>query len=319
MTAEKLQQRRGLLRYLDQSRRDLERTAAASTWQRHRERAYALLTSSRTAAAFEVGREPAKVRERYGKTVNGMGLLLARRLVEAGVPFVTVFWMPDKRAAEENKCSSAGGWDTHGNNFHCLQRLLLPEFDRCFSALIEDLHSRGLLKTTLALVTSEMGRRPKIGDPRTGGASGAGRDHWTYCLTDLLAGGGIRGGRTYGSSDRHAEHPSDKRVTPADIVKTVYHAMGIHDLSAIEQQNRPYSLLEDGRALCELFEFRSPQTRSAPPYHAGPPRKNSPLGKSDEKSLSPRRVGVCPVRRRGAGSGRRVYHHVVEGGGPGGL
>jgi hypothetical protein len=253
MTAEKLQQRRVLLRHLDQSRRDLDRSAAAGTWQRHQERAYTLLTSSRTAAAFEVGREPAQVRERYGVTVNGMSLLLARRLVEAGVPFVTVFWMPDKKAAEENKCSSAGGWDTHGNNFHCLKQLLLPEFDRCFSALLEDLNGRGLLKSTLVLVTSEMGRRPKIGDPRTGGALGAGRDHWTYCLTDLLAGGGIQGGRTYGSSDRYAERPSDNRVTPTDIVQTVYHAMGIHDLSAIDHQNRPYSLLEDGRALCELF------------------------------------------------------------------
>lgn len=253
MTAEKLQQRRVLLRHLDQSRRDLDRSGAALTWERHQRRAYALLTSSRTAVAFEVSREPAKVRERYGETVNGMSLLLARRLVEAGVPFVTVFWMPNKKVAQENECSSAGGWDTHGNNFHCLRQLLLPEFDRCFSALIEDLNSRGLLKTTLVLVTSEMGRRPKIGDPRTGGASGAGRDHWTYCLTDLLAGGGIHGGRTYGSSDLYAEHPSDHRVTPTDIVKTVYHAMGIHDLSTVDNQNRPYSLLEDGRAICELF------------------------------------------------------------------
>ena len=182
-----------------------------------------------------------------------MGLLLARRLVEVGVPFITVFWMPDKVRAEELKCASAGGWDTHGNNFHCLKEMLLPEFDRGFSALLEDLHDRGLLDSTLVMVTSEMGRRPKIGDPRSGGLSGAGRDHWTYCMTDLLAGGGIQGGQTYGTSDKYGEYPLERRVTPADIAKTVYHMMGIHDLSTVDNQNRPYHLLEDGRPLVELL------------------------------------------------------------------
>jgi len=256
MTPQQLQERRALLRQVDQSRRDLDRFAATRTWQRHQERAYSLLTSSRTTVAFDLGREPASLRGRYGETVNGMSLLLARRLVEVGVPFVTVYWMPNKQAAEEHKCSSAGGWDTHGNNFHCLKELLLPEFDRAFSALLEDLANRGLLETTLVLVTSEMGRQPRIGDPRSGGASGAGRDHWTYCMTDLLAGGGIRGGRTYGTSDRYGEHPADRRVTPADIVKTVYHAMGIHDLQALDNQNRPYHLLDEGMPIVELFQAR---------------------------------------------------------------
>lgn len=253
MTPDKLHHRRALARHLDDSRQALDQFAAARTWQRNQERAFSLLTSARTADAFNVAREPGRLRERYGQTVNGMSLLLARRLVEARVPFVTVFWMPNKKAAEEHKCASAGGWDTHGNNFHCLKELLLPEFDRAFSALIEDLASRGLLKTTLLLVASEMGRQPRIGDPRSGGASGAGRDHWTYCLTDLLAGGGIRGGRTYGASDRYGEHPADRRVTPADIVQTVYHAMGLHDLNALDNQNRPYNLLDEGNAISELF------------------------------------------------------------------
>lgn len=103
------------------------------------------------------------------------------------------------------------------------------------------------------MVTSEMGRKPRIGDPRSGGASGAGRDHWTYCMTDLLAGGGIRGGRTYGSSDRFGEYPADRRVTPADIVMTVYHAMGVDDLQATDNQGRPYGLLDDGDAIRDLF------------------------------------------------------------------
>src|SRR4029077_18172363 len=145
------------------------------------------------------------------------------------------------------------GWDTHGNNFACLKEDLLPEFDRGFSALIEDLAGRGLLDSTLLLITSEMGRKPKIGDPRSGGVSGAGRDHWTHCLTDVLAGGGIRGGQTYGSSGRHAEYPAARPVTPADITKTVYHAMGIRDLEAKDNQGRPYNLLAEGKVIEDLF------------------------------------------------------------------
>jgi uncharacterized protein (DUF1501 family) len=181
-----------------------------------------------------------------------MSLLLARRLVEAGVPFITVFWMEDQQRLAK-KCASAGGWDTHGNNFNCLKEDLLPEFDRGFSALIEDLSQRALLEQTLVMVTSEMGRTPKIGDPRSGGVSGAGRDHWTHCLTDLLAGGGIRGGQTYGSSDRLGEYPKENPVTPAHVAHTVYHAMGIRDLQAIDEQGRPFSLLDAGQPLYSLF------------------------------------------------------------------
>lgn len=253
MTTEKLLHRRSLLRELATSRRTLEQHQTVSTWQRHQDRALSLLTSAGTAEAFDVSREPEMTRERYGQTINGMGLLLARRLVEAGVPFITVYWMPDKIRAEKLKCASAGGWDTHGNNFQCLKEMLLPEFDRGFSALLEDLGQRGLLASTLILVTSEMGRRPKIGDPRSGGISGAGRDHWTYCLTNLMAGGGIRGGQTYGTSDKFGEFPADRRVSPADIAHTIYQAMGVQDLTAKDNQNRPYHLLEEGKPLVELF------------------------------------------------------------------
>lgn len=251
-TTAQLNHRHALLQELNGARREFDAYAATQTWSTQQKRALALLLSSTTTEAFDVGRESAAIRERYGETVNGMSLLAARRLVEAGVPFITVFWRgnPDKL---NKKCASGGGWDTHGNNFNCLQEDLLPEFDRAFSALVEDLANHGLLDETLLLVTSEMGRKPKIGDPRSGGANGAGRDHWTHCLTDVLAGGGIRGGQTYGSSDRFAEYPASKPVTPADITKTVYHAMGIHDLEALDNQNRPYNLLAEGNVLSELF------------------------------------------------------------------
>jgi hypothetical protein len=248
---ERLLARRELLTTIDSARRDFDHFAGSRTWQRQQQRALSLLLSASTTEAFNVSSEPLAVRERYGQTVNGMSLLLARRLVEAEVPFVTVFWKENEQIAD--KCKSAGGWDTHANNFVCLKDHLLPEFDRGFSALIEDLAQRGLLDQTLVLVTSEMGRKPRIGDPRSGGKTGAGRDHWTHCLTDVLGGGGIRGGQIYGASDARGEYPADKPCTPADITKTVYHAMGIHNLEATDGQGRPYNLLAEGSAIEDLF------------------------------------------------------------------
>ena len=250
--AARLRSRQSLLNAVNEARREFDRRVInGGEWSRLHERAVSLLGSAQTTAAFNVADEPAKLRERYGSTVNGTSLLLARRLVEAGVPFVTVFWKENQKLA--GKCKSAGGWDTHGNNFNCLKESLLPEFDQGFSALIEDLDERGLLEETLLLVTSEMGRTPKIGDVRSGGVAGAGRDHWTHCLSVAMAGGGIRGGQAYGSSDRRGEHPADKPVTPAHIAKTVYHAMGIHDLEATDKDGRVFNLLAEGEPLLDLF------------------------------------------------------------------
>lgn len=251
MNASRMQQRANLLGTLDSSRKKFERYAESQQWRQHQKRGMDLLLSTQTLTAFDVASESEEMRQRYGQTVNGMSLLLARRLVEAGVPFITVFWKENEKFAD--KCKSEGGWDTHGNNFNCLKDFLLPEFDRGYSALLEDLSNRGLLDTTLVMVTSEMGRQPKIGDPRSGGQGGAGRDHWTHSLSVLLAGGGIRGGQTFGATDRLAAYPAIDPVTPADIAKTVYHAMGITDLQAQDSQGRPYHLLEEGRPLLQLF------------------------------------------------------------------
>jgi uncharacterized protein (DUF1501 family) len=171
--------------------------------------------------------------------------------VEAGVPFVTVFTKEDPKL--DALCKSGGSWDTHGNNFGCLREHLLPEFDRYFSALLEDLHARGLLEETLVMVSSEMGRKPKVGDPRSGGNKGAGRDHWTNCMSVLLAGGGVRGGQVYGASDKVAAYPADRAVAPEDITKTVYYAMGIENLEAFDREGRPFNLLAEGTAIKELF------------------------------------------------------------------
>jgi hypothetical protein len=247
----RLESRRLLLRAVDEADRALERTARGTGYSMQQEKAFTLLGSARVKAAFDLGREPPAVRERYGQTLNGMSVLMARRLVEAGVPFVTVFSKEDPKL--DALCKSGGSWDTHGNNFGCLRDHLLPEFDRYFSALLEDLHERGLLETTLVLVNSEMGRKPRIGDPRSGGNKGAGRDHWTNCQSVLFAGGGVRGGQTYGASDKVAEFPADRPVAPEDVARTVYHALGIDDLEAIDREGRPFPLLADGAPILDLF------------------------------------------------------------------
>jgi uncharacterized protein (DUF1501 family) len=229
----------------------VERTSRSTEYTAQQEKAFSLLSSPQSKAAFDIVQEPPEVRAKYGETVNGMSMLMARRLVEVGVPFVSVFWKEDPKT--DSLCKSGGGWDTHGNNFGCLRDHLLPQFDRCFSALLEDLHDRGLLAETLVMVNSEMGRQPKVGDPRSGGVQGAGRDHWTHCMSVLLAGGGIRGGQTYGTSDKVAAYPADRPVAPEDISKTVYYAMGIDDLEAIDREGRPFNLLAEGLPILNLF------------------------------------------------------------------
>ncbi len=248
---DRLDAQKALMNSFNEARRDLDHVASAVNFSGQQQKAFSLLASTGAAGAFDVAGEPESVRERYGQTMNGMSLLMARKLVEAGVPFITVFWKENTKL--NKKCRSAGGWDTHGNNFNCLKENLLPEFDRAYSALLEDLSRRGLLDQTLVMVNSEMGRRPKIGDRRSGGVNGGGRDHWTALQSVVLAGGGIRGGQTYGRSDKNAEYPAENPVGPEDITKTVYHAMGIHDLAAMDAQDRPFNLLEDGRPLTELF------------------------------------------------------------------
>ncbi|MDZ4288552.1 MAG: DUF1501 domain-containing protein [Prosthecobacter sp.] len=251
VTADRMNERRELLRSFNDSRRELDHEMQVQNYLRQQERAFTLLTSSGAERAFDVASEPAAMRERYGNTINGTSLLMARRMVEAGVPFVTVFWKEDESIAA--RCKSAGGWDTHGDNFNCLKKYLLPQFDKAFSALMEDLSQSGLLDETLVMVTSEMGRMPKVGDKRSGGTVGAGRDHWTACMSVLMAGGGIRGGQEVGATDARAEYPKDRPIGPEDVVKTVYHAMGITNLDATDMLGRPYNLLEEGKPLMDLF------------------------------------------------------------------
>jgi len=251
VTTARLSSREQLLTAMNDARRQFDAAADVRKWNGLQDRALTLLGSAETTSAFDVSAEPESVRARYGNSVNAMSLLAARRLVEAGVPFITVFWLVDEKLGI--KCASAGSWDTHNNNFNCLKEDLLPIFDRGYSALLADLEERGLLDETLVVVTSEMGRTPKVGGSRTVGKPNPGRDHWTHCQSVILAGGGIRGGQVYGSSDKSAGYPKDKPVTPAHIAKTVYNQMGIHDLEAKDPDGRVYNLMAEGEPLTALL------------------------------------------------------------------
>ena len=252
MTASRLKSRRGLLEELDRAQGRLDYSRRIANFSTLQEKAFSLLTGAQSKAAFDLTNEPESVRERYGSGLTGASLLCARRLVEVGVPFVTVFAQYDHEVDKKFGCKG-GAWDTHWNNFSCLKDYLVPDFDRPFATLLDDLHERGLLDQTLVVVTSEMGRKPKIGDPRSRNSRQSGRDHWTPCMSILMAGGGIRGGQTYGSSDRFGAYPEENPLTPADIAKTIYAAMGVHDLEARDFGGQPFNLLEEGEALSALF------------------------------------------------------------------
>jgi arylsulfatase A-like enzyme len=177
--------------------------------------------------------------------IHGQAVLQARRLVEAGVPLVTVFWQND------GVTNVSVYWDTHARNFIDLKTRLCPVTDQAFSALLDDLEARGLLDETLVVWTGEMGRTPKVGQSVVGGAGAAkdGRDHWPHVFTTVLAGGGIRGGIVYGASDRYAAYPADKPVKPADLAATIYYCLGIDPRTRIEDRLGLSQTLCEGEAI----------------------------------------------------------------------
>ncbi len=197
-----------------------------------------MLTSPAARKMFDLGREPASLKDRYGRTRFGQSCLLGRRLIEHGVPFVQVNWSDHVEAEED---SGDGGWDHHYRNFQIMQDRHAPWLDQALSALLDDLAERGLLERTLVVAMGEFGRSPKINDK-------AGRDHWEHCYSALLAGGGVQGGRVVGSSDARGGHPHDRAVTPADIAATVQHAVGI-----TSEQAATLGLSGTGKVIDELF------------------------------------------------------------------
>jgi uncharacterized protein (DUF1501 family) len=233
--------RQQLLHALDGQLSRLERHPDVQAMSAHYDRAFSLLASPEVARAFDVGRESRAVRERYGMNIHGQSVLQARRLVEAGVPVVTVFWPND------GITNVSVYWDTHSRNFIDLRTRLCPVTDLAFSALLDDLESRGLLDETLVVWTGEMGRTPRVGQSVVGGAGAGrdGRDHWGRVFTSVLAGGGIRGGVIHGSSDRYAAEPATNPTAPADLVATIYHCLGVDPHTEIRDRlGRPVTLCE---------------------------------------------------------------------------
>jgi hypothetical protein len=233
--AERVADRQSILQELDARSWLAEKTAAVKGLNAYQARAVDLLTSPATQKAFALHEESDRLRERYGRTTYGQSCLLARRLIEAGVRFVTVYFS-----------RGIGGWDTHKDNFVTLKTSRLPQTDQTVSALLDDLNARGLLGETLVYWTGDFGRTPKINQE-------AGRDHWPPCQTVLLAGGGVKGGRVYGSSDATGAYPHDNPVRPDDITATVFHALGFDPETTIQDQlGRPMPI-SAGRPLQALF------------------------------------------------------------------
>ena len=236
LTLDRLEQRSSLLTQFNQEQRRFEKSGSQSSFDEFRQRAYALVTSERTRIALDIRREPAELREQYGRHLFGQSTLMARRLIEAGVRFVTVHY----------DCVDGYSWDSHRNSDD-VKKHLMPTFDQAYAALVSDLHDRGMLDETLVVATGEMGRTPRA-NPQWG------RDHWSTLFSNVVAGGGIVGGRVYGKSDKDAAYAVEKPVTPEDLAATVYHALGIdHDMRVQDAQNRPTPVVEGGSPVTELW------------------------------------------------------------------
>ncbi len=237
ISVERLQTRRALLSSLDQQRPALEQAAAMGRWDEHQQSVANLLLSPQVAHAFDLSQEPAAVRDRYGRNIHGQCVLLARRLVESGVPVVNVNWHNDGKSF----------WDTHGDNFNRLKNDLIPPADQAIAALLDDLHERGLLEETIVAWVGEFGRRPQIT------RNNAGREHWPHCYSGLLAGGGVQGGAVYGASDKHAAFPVRDAVSPLDYTATLFHAMGVDIRQTIpNREGRPNPICP-GRVISSLL------------------------------------------------------------------
>jgi hypothetical protein len=226
LTIERLNQRKSLFERLAAWRDQPPTTAdsASDPFADQLDRAYSLLLSGKVAKAFDLSREDPRLRDRYGRHMYGQSLLLARRLVSAGVPIVQV------------NMGRVQTWDTHAGNFKALKDRLLPPTDQGVSALLDDLQSRGLLEETMVVVTGEFGRTPRIGSSTGNANSRDGRDHWAAVFSAIFAGGGVHGGQTIGRSDRLGAYPASRPYSPADLAATIYRALGIDP--AIELRDR---------------------------------------------------------------------------------
>ena len=238
VSAARLAQRRSLFERVGGVPDALGGQVAAGEMTRMQARALDLLTSERTQRAFRLTDESDQAREAYGRNIYGQSALLARRLIEAGTRVVTLSWAPDANAT----------WDTHGGNFASLKDRLLPQLDAAAASLIGDLAQRGMLDRTLVAIFGDFGRTPKIN------GNNGGRDHWNFCYSLMMTGGGFKAGLVYGASDKIGAYPAADPLTPGDMLSTMYHTLGIrHDREIRDQFGRPLRLVPSGDVVGELL------------------------------------------------------------------
>jgi hypothetical protein len=238
ISALRVDRRRAFLKTLEATHKRVFETSAAKPLSKIYDQAFDLVASKAARAVFDLEKEKSEVRDRYGRFRFGQTCLMARRLVEAGVPFVQVNWSSHVEAEED---WGDGGWDFHYRHFELTQDRHMWMLDQSLSALYEDLAQRGLLQNTLVVAMGEFGRAPRINEK-------AGRDHWNQCYAALMAGGGVKGGQIIGKSDPKGETPVERPIKPADVCLSVYRALGIERTDLLGLEAAP-----EGEAIDELF------------------------------------------------------------------
>ncbi len=279
--------RRSLLKELEQHFREVERGGALQTYGKLRGQAYDLLTTDRVSNAFAIQKEPEKFKDKYGRTGWGQTVLLARRLIEAGVRLVHVNWVREPGDSSVDNPM----WDTHAQNADRLEDRLCPIFDVTFPALIEDLDDRGLLDETLVVAIAEFGRTPKINVK-------GGRDHWGSVFSFAMAGAGISGGQVYGASDRNGAYPARKPVSPSDVTATIFHLLGIQHEAMFKDPQRREHRITTGEPIWELLSAESPKVKTTTP--GGSIARIPPY--NDSLLLNPTFQADLPLYRTNIGS-----------------
>ncbi len=246
LSVDRLHNRRAIQQLIDGKLAQLESTGPSAGISAYYDRAMEMLASERVRNAFDLSQEPEKVREAYGRTTYGQSCLLARRLVEAGVKFINVYFA----ANIGGQSTTSGGWDTHGFNntrmYPIIEKYHLPMTEQTLPTLLNDLDDRGLLDETLVVWMGEFGRTPKIN-------ANVSRDHWPQCYTVLLAGGGVKRGYVHGASDRNAAYPDRDGVRPEDLTATMFHLLGMdYRAEVYDAGNRPLPIAP-GRPIDEIL------------------------------------------------------------------
>ncbi|MBL8795597.1 MAG: DUF1501 domain-containing protein, partial [Planctomycetia bacterium] len=249
LTPERFKTRAELRDLVKQSMESIDKQVAGWALDEYYQKAFNLILSGRAKKAFDLNEEPANLRDKYGRHTFGQSLLLARRLIESGSRFVQVNW-----PAVANGDPNSDAWDCHAGILKPVRDLHGPKLDSGLSSLIEDLHDRGMLKDTMVVAIGEFGRSPRMGVSTSGnGNAPDGRDHWPYCYSAIVTGGGIGGGKMYGKSDSHGSAPTDSPVHPIELLATIYHSLGIDPATEVlNDLNQPRPLV-DAKPVLGLF------------------------------------------------------------------